>query len=82
MGRDGEAVTLSCSITKGRWKVSCPNHLLLFECASERPLLCKGTSLKMLFISFFFPANSLDLGIYPVALVIGAVSRVICMDTV
>lgn len=33
-------------------------------------------------ICFLFPANSPDLELYPVALVIGAVSRVICMDAV
>lgn len=63
-------------------KISCPNHLLLFERVPAQPLLSEGTSLKMHFICFLFLANSSALEVYPGTLVIGAVSGVICMDTV
>ena len=46
----------SCNISKGRWQISCPNHLLLLKSASEQTLL-QGTSLKRHFICFLFPCK-------------------------
>lgn len=81
---------------KGRW--GCDSQLQYHEGKVESFLPKSSTFVWMCFrvasamqrelfkdafhFLFFFPANSLDLGIYPVVLVIGAVSRVICMDTV
>ena len=59
-------------------------QIIYFSLNVHQSSLCvaKGTSLTVHFICFLFPANPPDLEIHPVALVVGAVSRVICMDAV
>lgn len=71
------AVILSCNITKGRWTIYFLSKSSVFCLSALQGDLFNGA-----FICFLFPANSPDLELYPVAPVIGAVSRVICMDAV